>query len=153
MGKQQKTYGLLLVVALIWGLLGYKIVKGLVPADVEDIASIPLRSKVITKPKKREVLPIDTEYRDPFLGSLPKTKTRKTPRNTPTADFPKKEIVYAGSVADAATSSRLYFVSIDGVQHLMQPKDRKAEVLLVRGSETSITVQYAGHQETIQRNP
>jgi len=43
----------------------------------------------------------------------------------------------------------MFFVSIDGQQHIMSEKEEIKGVTLLNGSEESITVRYDGRSETI----
>lgn len=74
MKKEHKTYLLLTVVFLLWGLIGYQFFKKLNPSDSE-IASSKFRVKFtpekVEKPNFYTVIGVD---RDPFLGKYAKKK-------------------------------------------------------------------------------
>ncbi|MET1260652.1 hypothetical protein ABV409_14995 [Flagellimonas sp. DF-77] len=151
MKKHGKTYLLLALVIAIWGLLGYKVVNGLGPKE----PNLPLNTErpILTEATKtkREPLVIATDYRDPFLGTLSKaTPAKSTQVSKKQADWPKKRIIYSGSVAATEQSNRMFFVSIEGKQHLMQRHQTIDGVKLLRGDQNAIHVRYPGHHETIK---
>ena len=155
MGKNQKTYVLLAVVLTVWGILGFKVIKGL--GSKEAVAQeIQLDAPFVAQTlEKREAILIAANYRDPFLGTPPKSHEpqKKVKKKTAKPKPPKRNIAYSGSVAQNGTKNRIFFVTIDGQQHLMEKKQKINEVTLVRGNQESITVKYPGHTQTISRNP
>ncbi|MEO0573312.1 MAG: hypothetical protein AAF039_16515 [Bacteroidota bacterium] len=155
MTKNQKTYALLAVVLAVWGILGFKVVNGLGPKEPvaqEVRLDTPF---VVQTMEKREPIVIAANYRDPFLGTPPKSQEpkKKVKKKPVKPKPPKKNIAYSGSVAQNGTKNRMFFVTIDGQQHLMQKNQKVNEVTLVKGNQKSITVKYPGHTETIVLNP
>jgi hypothetical protein len=60
--------------------------------------------------------------------------------------------VYSGSVARTGDSKTLFFVTIDGQQHLMSKNEQADGVKLVTGNGEEIKVRYGGITETILRS-
>lgn len=154
MTKNQKTYLLLALVLGIWGVLGFKVVNGLgtdEPAQEQIRLDKPYVAKTI---EKRQPILIAANYRDPFLGTPPKSqKTKKTTKKKVVKPKPpKKNIGYSGSVAQNGTKNRMFFVTISGQQHIMEKNQKINEVTLVWGNQESIKVKYPGHTETIKLN-
>ena len=152
MKKKQRTYLLLGLVLIIWGILGFKVIATL------GLEEPPKEVVVLDKPynlmlpiKKRDTFAIAANYRDPFLGTLPKSKKSKkvVKKKVSKPKPPKKNIVYSGSVAQNGTENRMFFVTINGQQHIMHKDQKINEVTLVWGSPESIKVKYPGHTETI----
>ena len=150
-GKNKKTALLLTAVLAIWGILGFKVIGTLVPDNENQPKLVIEPSFVPTKVKKRDTFSIVANYRDPFLGTLPKSeppkktkvKTLKKPQP------PKKNIFYSGSIAPNGTNNRMFFVTIDGQQHIMSKNQEINKVTLVWGNRESIKVKYPGHTATI----
>ena len=67
-------------------------------------------------------------------------------KKTPVA---KRAIVYSGSVSQSDSGKTLYFVTIDGQQHIMSPKEEVDNVKLLHGNAGHIKVRYNGITETI----
>lgn len=61
----------------------------------------------------------------------------------------KKNIVYSGMVSQSGTSKALYFLSIDGKQHIISTKEEIDGVKLLRGNSEHIILKYDGIMETI----
>ncbi|MEM9001147.1 MAG: hypothetical protein AAGB24_12860 [Bacteroidota bacterium] len=152
MKKNKKTYVLLVVVLGIWGILGMKIVSAIHPSGhPADVVVLNERFTPDTVTTKKDTFVIAANYRDPFLGTLPRAKVppQKPKKAVKRILPPKKDVAYLGSIAQNGTQERMYFVSIDGQQHILGKHDRVQEVQLVRGSSTSITVRYGGHTTTV----
>ena len=147
MKKQAKTYLLLGFVLVIWGIIGFKVVGTLSPKLNPVVVSEPIFKT--TKPvKKRDTFSLIADYRDPFLGTLPTPKKPSKPiaKKKPVV---KRMIVYSGSVSQSSSGNTLYFVSIDGKQHVMSPKEEVDNVKLLGGNAGHIKVRYNGIVETI----
>lgn len=154
MTKNQKTYALLALVLTVWGVLGFKVVKGLgsnTPVQQEVHLD---KSFVAQTIEKRDPILIEANYRDPFLGTPPKSQKpkRTVKKKVIKPKPPKKNIAYSGSVAQNGTKNRMFFVTIDGQQHIMEKNQKINEVTLVWGNQESIKVKYPGHTETITLN-
>ncbi len=152
MKKNSKTYILLTLVALIWGTIGYKIISSLSSDPESNAEEIAVSFKPLPVQKK-ETFDIVADYRDPFLGSLPKKKTKKRIVSTkPKAPaVPEVSISYTGFMTDGSTHQKIFFVTINGQQHLMNTKDEIAKVTLLGGSASSIRIRYNNKTRTIQR--
>ncbi|NAS12911.1 hypothetical protein [Poritiphilus flavus] len=146
MTKNQKTYLLLGGVVLIWGFLGFRVVRTIAPAVPE---TNPLQKSLSFKPsesQERDTFYIAANYRDPFLGTIAKPKTKKS---SPSAiatkkQIPQKNIVYQGFVAGQTKSNSLFFISIDGQQHMLQVRQTANGVKLLSGNSTAIKVRSQG---------
>ena len=152
MSKNQKTYVLLAMVLTIWGILGFKVVKGLgsnEPIPERDPIAQPYVAKTTGK---RDSIFISANYRDPFLGTPVKTKppTKLSKKKKKIQKLPKKNIVFSGSVAGNESNTRMFFVTIEGEQHIMEKNQKINGVVLVWGTLDEIRVSYPGHSETIK---
>ncbi|WP_040578835.1 hypothetical protein [Croceivirga radicis] len=144
MSKTIKTYLLLTLVLIIWGILGYKIVKGLKPQSQPE--SIDLNDKGISITEmtiRKDTYQILANYRDPFLGDLPKKKVKIAVNSkSHKAKIPSKAIRYTGRIIQKTLNKSLYFVSIDGKEFLMKHGEIKEGVKLISGNEKEIKVSY-----------
>ncbi|MEM9144225.1 MAG: hypothetical protein AAGA86_14645 [Bacteroidota bacterium] len=153
MSKQTKTYLLLTVVLVIWGLIGFKVAKAISP-DEKVPPVQPMTAMVPKATIKKDTFTLWANYRDPFLGTLPKAKRPKksVARAKPKKGMPQRNIAYAGSVAEQGTTNRMFFVTIDGQQHIMSKNEVVKEVRLISGTAESIKVRYNGSTKTILLN-
>lgn len=136
------------MVLAIWGVIGFKVVNTLSP-DAEPPA---LREQVFDAPKttiKKDTFTLYANYRDPFLGTLPKSKKKPTNRVVKKAKKPEKNIVFDGLVSQSGSGSTLFFVTIDGQQHIMSLKQEIEGVRLLKGSAKHISVRYDGNTKSI----
>lgn len=139
---------LLGVVLLIWGVVGYKILNTLSP----DAPTQNQLKEISFEPKKiaeKDTFSILANYRDPFLGTLPKKKVVKRKSKPKVAAVPEPNIIYTGSVINNDKKNSIFFVTIDGNQFLMKTKQQKQKVTLLSGTETAIRVRINGKLKTI----
>lgn len=151
MKKQHKTYLLLAVVLLVWGMIGYKFVSAINPS-VENNNTAVTAEKFVTKEiKEREQFTIVADYRDPFLGTMktPSSSRKKKVSKTVKKELPKKNISYTGFITDKASKQKIFFITIDGQQQMMSLKDTFKEVKLIQGTNSYIKVSYNGISEKI----
>lgn len=151
MSKNQKTYVLLAMVLIIWGILGFKVVKGLGSNEPIPERNQIAQPYVAKTAGKRDSIFISANYRDPFLGTpVKKEQPAKLSKQKKVQKLPKKNIVFSGSVAGNGSNTRMFFVTIDGEQHIMEKNQKINGVVLVWGTTEEIRVSYPGHSETIK---
>ncbi|WP_218822518.1 hypothetical protein [Maribacter sedimenticola] len=151
MKKQHKTYLLLALVLLVWGMIGYKFVNAINPStNIPQLvdSSEKFVPKII---KERESFSIVADYRDPFLGTIkkPKSGIRKTAVKPVKKEVPKRNVTYTGFITDKGNNQKIFFVTIDGQQQMMSLNDTYQEVKLVQGTKNYIKVVYKGISEKI----
>ncbi|WP_421806116.1 hypothetical protein [Flagellimonas sp.] len=148
MSKSAKTYTLLGLVLLIWGIIGFKVIKAL--THKPDIPPIQVtKSELAQIATTKDSFSINADYRDPFLGTLPSTKKKMAQRTIKKEPVQKRNIMYSGLVTESSTGNTLFFISIDGQQHMMSLKEEINGVTLVYGNDKQIKVRYGGQSETI----
>ncbi|MEO1486503.1 MAG: hypothetical protein AAFU57_12195 [Bacteroidota bacterium] len=150
MQQKRKTYLLLALVVVVWGILGFRIVKTLSPDS--DNSPVVVSTTDFSIPEiKNDSFAISANYRDPFLGTWAKAdkpaKTKKKLKKVPPP--PKIPVIYSGSMAENGKKGRMFFVTINGKQHLMRVNQTVEKVRLLKGNKETITVRYPGHTETI----
>ena len=99
MKKEKKTYLLLAVVLVIWGVLAFQIFKAVNPSEeVVPVFTTTQKTNLI-KLEKRDTFSIVANYRDPFLGTLPKSSIpKKKKRQSKKEVVPEKDIRYTGFI-------------------------------------------------------
>jgi len=150
LSKNTKIYLLLGVVLLIWGVIGFKVINTLskdVPRPLPEnpVAAMPIEIK------KSDTFKLMANYRDPFLGTLSVAKqkiVKKKNTKKPTA-IVKRNIAYLGLVTQKGSGSTMYFVTIEGQQHIMTENEEVHQVTLIEGNAKNIKVRYNGISETI----
>ena len=149
MKKNTKTYVLLGVVALIWGAIGYRVFSS-VSSDPElntASNSVDFNPQPV---KEKELFTIVADYRDPFLGIIPKKAKKKVKRSAPKTPPPPDIIVnYTGFVSDKDTKENIFFVTINGQQHIMSIGNEIDKVKLVSGNATAIKIRSNKKTRTI----
>ena len=152
MKNNKKTYFLLGVVAIIWGLIAYQIISSM---STDKVATPQQKLDVSFNPKpikEQDTFSISINNRDPFLGTIerPKVKKPKPIKKQPVEiEIP---ISYSGLVVDQNTKEKIFFVHINNNQHLMNINDVVDEVKLLKGNENEITITYKKQKKNIKRN-
>ena len=151
MKKNTKTYVLLGIVALIWGIIGYRIISAISSDPEPQTTAVNADFKPLPVQEK-ETFTILADYRDPFLGTLPKKTAKKVKRSTKPKAPPAPEIAiaYTGFVADKEAKDNIFFVTINGQQHLMSSGNEIDKVKLLSGNASSIKIRYNNKTKTIQ---
>jgi len=150
MHKNTKTYLLLAAVLLIWGIIGHRVFSG--NSGATEIKANFEKSPLKSLPTQvKDTFSILANYRDPFLGTFPKKKVKKTKRATKPKKVvePEMNVQFTGLVTDNDSKQRIFFVNINGQQHLMGVKDEIQKVRLLSGTSTSIRVRANGKTRTI----
>ena len=150
MKQRKKTYILLAVVLAIWGILGFRVVKTLKPEHEESQQTVLTDYYIPENQKERDTFSIDGNYRDPFLGKMPYKKKSPKVVKRKSKSFPRKNITYLGSVGDKDSKNKMFFVNIEGQQHILTLRQKVGDVVLISGDNTQIRVRYPGHTETIK---
>ena len=147
MTKQQKTYFLLIVVLLIWGVIGYQIFSKL-NTNQETTATVEMPKKYIPKKiKKDKPYTIKADYRDPFLGKFPSKKiVRKKIIKKTMILFPS--IIYNGVIA--GNTSQSYILTINGNQEVFKLKETINEVKLLKVTKEEVMITYKGNKKIIR---
>ncbi len=144
MTKQTKTYLLLFVTLIVWGLIGFRIYKSF-RNDNNIVASTNFNQTFTPKKiKKSEIYTVNANYRDPFLGKFPNTTKKKkkpkkkAPKKKTNIRFPK--IIYNGIVEGGNVKS--YTITINGKQELLTIGQTINDITLINASNDEISVRY-----------
>jgi len=115
-----------------------------------EMPMVATRTTVMpTSTEKKDTFELVADYRDPFLGTLPISKRKPIKSAVQKKPISKRNIVYSGLVSQTGSGNTMYFVSIDGQQHIMSKNQEINGVKLLKGNGQHITVRYDGRSETI----
>jgi hypothetical protein len=148
LSKNLKTYLLLAIVLLIWGIIGFKVVSAI--SKEPEVPMVEARPTMLPRSiVKKDTFKLVADYRDPFLGTLPKSKKKPVKRTVQKKPVAKRNIIYSGLVSQTGSGNTMFFVSIDGQQYIMSKSQEIDGVRLLKGNDKNITVRYDGRSETI----
>ncbi|MCK5677019.1 MAG: hypothetical protein KAH72_00895 [Flavobacteriaceae bacterium] len=149
MKSKRNIYVLLSAVILLWGFIGYRIFA--------SISSSKKTNTVIAKIEKfqpknttaKEAYVIQANYRDPFLGTIVKSKKK-------TISIPKQKkekvvfptIEYKGVFSSSLKKNTVYLIVIKGKQEIFKIKEVHQEVKLLQGNKEKIIVKYQKEKQT-----
>ncbi|WP_418637463.1 hypothetical protein [Winogradskyella sp.] len=145
MNKKQKTYSLLIVVLVVWGLIGYNIYRYLYPIQERQSVATPKRNTTLIEPVAKDTL-IISNYRDPFLGKVFVTNFNGKKAASTSIKFPS--IIYHGLVEGSRVKS--YIISIENQQELLKLGQMFLDVKLISANAKVITISFKGARKTIK---
>ena len=151
MKKNHKTYLLVSLVLIVWGILGFKVVNSISPSTNVKLSTASSEKFVPKAIKERDTFSILADYRDPFLGTMPKKKVLGKPKivRPKKKKAPEKQIAYTGFITESTSGNKIFFVSIENRQYMMSIGDIQNEVKLIAGSKEVVKVRYSGINKTI----
>jgi hypothetical protein len=150
MNKQQKTYGLLLAVLLIWGIIGYQIYKRLNPASPELSTTALNTDFERQQAVATSFYEVHPEYRDPFLGKYPQKKRHKAVKKKivlPKITAPFPNVMYNGVIE--GNESQLYILTINGRQEIVKLGQEIQKIKLISADTKQAIVKFEGVRKTV----
>ncbi len=152
MKNKKNIYILLTAVLLVWGILGYRIFSTVNPSSKKQQTAVVTNSFKPQQLQESEAFTINTDYRDPFLGTFSKKKVvkiKKIIRATPkTPKIPFPAIIYKGLVSVKGKQQQVFLINIDGQQYFFKKNSTYKEVKLLRGSNKQVVLKFKGQQQT-----
>lgn len=154
MTKKTKTYLLLIVVVIIWGILIFKVVDALKGSN-DDIISSNFKPEPFNfnYQKKKDTFTLIANYRDPFLGDVSEKENRqrrsKTPIKTKQPEEPLPLITYSGYMTDPINKERVFFININNQQHMLKCNETVENVKIISGNDRNIVLRFGNQKITI----
>ncbi len=142
MSKQFKTYLLLGLVLVIWGVVIYRFVDAFDPEDPQEAQPFAIAAFKPLHSSQIDTFSIFPLERDPFLGKTYVKKKSSPKKVTPKKKKPENpwpNVIYRGLVSG---SSNIFIIDVNGRQFLFSPKDTNAEVTLVKGRPSEVLLQF-----------
>jgi len=136
------------VVAVIWGLVLYKLFEAFYPEDLPMTTSTQTKFE-LPKYQERDSFSLTALEKDPFLGTIARKKAQRnggTKQSKNTTEWPTTS--YEGFVADDKGRTTVFVITVNGEQHLLKQGEMVQNVKLIRGSKQSIQLQYDGQRKT-----
>lgn len=135
---------LITIVALLWGILIYKLVSDL-SDDPITAQSLEVSAFKAPKASQKEIIHLLPVERDPFFGEsyIPRSNTKRdTAPHSEKETTPWPQITYKGSIQGERKSS--YVVGINGQDHIMELGETINEVTLVRVTLSEASFKFRG---------
>jgi len=156
MKSKKLTYVLLIVVALIWYKVFFRVKANLFGEEVlvENIQSEEGINMMITN---KDTVDLKLNYRDPFGDySIVPIKIEKVEIQTPKVQLKKivwPSVSYIGRVKQTESKNPLAIVRIDGVQLFIRNNEEVYEDFRVKKiGRDSISIRYKGESKIFWRN-
>ena len=156
MKNKRAIYILLPVVLGIWGLVLYEFVSFGTAEEIvpESPSNWFVQSHTYKEPQK---IIIETNYRDPFLGTLhvqvaPMTVPQKQKKLIKTKIAPElvwPAIKYKGVLSDVKEKKKTFLLIINGKNCFMSIGDTANGIFLKSGDKESVYVKYQGELNLI----
>ena len=133
-------------VIIIWGFVAFELFyyTNKEKSPTQHLAIQTYKSPDIKKKETFELLPTES---DPFLGKLYQKKSKPIIKQSRKSEKPPTKwpiITYHGVVSDNNSSSKIFVISINGEQSLMEKGDEIHGIKIVKSSEDSISLTFKG---------
>ena len=157
------TYLLICAVAMVWGIIVYRIFFNEATDDEETSFAI---AKTVHEPYDRYVVKNDTfhlavNYRDPFLGKAVTLVQELKPSVAPRVIQPMPKPVppplnwetirYSGYVTNPITKKMIAILTVNGMERMTAEGESFQGVKLLKNKKDSILVSWMGKQKYIRQ--
>lgn len=150
MQKKSTTYFLVVILIFVWGIIAYKIFSGTL--EKNTTVTNTAKYKTFNFKHKQDTFSIVANYRDPFLGILPKRKNFKNKRfHVPQRDpiiWP--DITYNGALFPKKAEAS-FLIDINSKGYLLKRNQSRENVELIKGNKNYIIVKYKGEIKKIEK--
>lgn len=163
MKNKKFTYLLGLTVAILWGLILYRVVDWAGGSDNDPLPAVSAK-----RPKEAYydyALPKDTthlllNYRDPFglvkmkdMAQMPLKKTHRPLTMVAKPALNWSFIKYSGYIRNRASKKLIALVNVNGKNVMLSEGDTKEQVKLLKNMRDSIRVSFSGQTKCISLKP
>lgn len=141
--NRSKTYLLLAIVAVLWGILIFKFASDL-SDDSLPSQSFEISSFKAPKNTKKDTTPLLNIDRDPFLGTpyVSKSSSQKSTKVPVKKVINWPQIKYKGMVKGENNSS--FIVQINGQDKIFNRGEELDSIILIRGNASKATLRFKG---------
>ena len=152
MKGKRNTYLLLILVLVVWGIIGYRIIGAISPSETPEnlpVTDVDFRPEPV---KQQARFKLHDYPRDPFLGGYvvkPVTKPQRSVKKKPEISWPA--IRYSGFVSGTQSGENIYFIYINSRQYLLKPGIEAEGIKLIKGNPTSVILRFKGQNQTFLR--
>jgi hypothetical protein len=149
--KKRNVYLLITVVAIYTAI----IVRFFMLTKDNDSLEFTTTSAGDFKPTQYEIqkdFSITNDYRDPFLGELPKSKkainrTKLPKQESENSYYP--DVQYLGVVSDSKSSAKVLSLKVNGNEYVIREGKTVDSVKVLSGNSNKIMVSYKGKRKAI----
>ena len=153
------TYILLPLVALIWGIIFFRIFSSFNEPIIDNqFHDVEVKTNETLAPDTFHIL---ADYRDPFLGNVISTNesSQKNTEVKKIVTVPKPivqavkwpSVVYGGIIKNQKSQKQLVMMQVGGQDNLMRQGDEKGGVQLVKIYKDSIEVSFQKEKKIIRK--
>ena len=156
--KNKKTvYVLLPAVAIIWGIVIYRVFSGLHSSNENYKMNTNFNTSVNTNSSVLDTFSISANYRDPFLGrmisvnanSIQKNETPKVEKVIQQIKWPT--IIYNGMIKNQKSKKELALVQIGGKDNIMKAGETAEGIKIQKIYKDSIEVVFEKEKKAVRK--
>ncbi len=139
-----------MVVLVVWGIVGYKIMITIHPKKaIPDMVDFSSSFNPVYE-QKVDTFSISMVNRDPFLGTLmvKKKALNKSIKKNRLEWIP---LEYHGTISKGKDQTTLFIISVNGKQYIFKKGQVIEEVKLIRGTKSSVLVSYKKERKTFKK--
>ena len=109
---------------------------------------------VVFKPKpytKEDTFSIQKVRRDPFLGTLIRTKNTTAQAKVKSIKIKHPTITYSGLIKRQNTSNRVFVINRNNKQYLLKKGQKADSIIVLGGNSQEVFIRYNDNNMTIKR--
>ncbi len=159
MKGNKSVYVLLPVVAIVWGLIAYRVVKYVGPGNTE-IASPPV-AEVKFEPEKFEgdTFSILANYSDPFLGApvpvkkitVVAQKPKPVTKPAPKPETPWPQVAFHGLIKNKDSKKTYALLTVNGKMKSFSEKDEWQGIKIIKADKDSVVLGYNKQKKSFRK--
>jgi len=153
MKSKRNTYILLSAVLVLWGLIGYRVLASMNPPKENNTRVVKTEKFQPKEILAKETYSIQANYRDPFLGTIEKSKKKPRVVSKQIKEkvvFPSVE--YKGIFSSKNKKNTVFLIVINNKKEMFKIKEVHQNVKLLQGDKEKITVRYKTEKQTFYLN-
>lgn len=166
MKNKSVTYLLIGVVALIWGLVVYRIFNAVYEEEGVSNPTVAFRGDREAKLVQDDTFELILDYRDPFLGKMavssflgdtPRPKARKKKPSPPLSTMPVPAldwsfVAYLGAINGKQPGKEIGMFRLHGNEVMMKAKESRGEITVLKITKDSAYIQYQGVKKGLTKS-
>jgi hypothetical protein len=157
MNQKNVKYLLIAGLALVWGTVIFKIIKGL--GSKETVTTSMYKAAFINYDQPRDSFTLMLDYSDPFLpgdedASVADSAVLTLPVKDPLPAKPVydlSKIQYFGMITNPEQKKKVAILSISGKEYMVKEKDRIDEILIKKITKDKLIVFVDGESKQVNK--
>lgn len=151
--KKKRTTYLLIGVIAIYAAIVVRFYMLSNDRDSVVIGETPIGAFTPTLYETKKEFTLDTNYRDPFLGTVSKRRRKISRTQSPegiTDEILFPDVTYLGIISDAKSSTKVLSLKINNREYVIREGTSQDSLYVISGTREKLIVSYKGRRKEIK---